>query len=267
MFTSITAPVYLSIPVQDPQIVDGFGDQLEAIFAALARQSGRGHFSVASNDYYIVPFKSDPKQVMRSFCLRVGPIKLRYFYARIGKTLYIASKDYILEDLLALEKDRTAGPGKSQTAVRDATAHAMVKLRPRNWNQVLGDYRLGWAENNREACLYNEGPLGSVARAFAASVGKIDEKELAAIAGRIQQEADRLYDTHFFCPEGGRYVVSLDGKGMTCSVHGSALLPRQPAAPAAESALAKQIEHFGGLTATLSLSKEGLRAVLIVEKK
>jgi hypothetical protein len=266
-FTSLTSPAYLSIPVQDAQVVDGFGDQLEAVFAALARQSGHGRFSIASNDYYVVPFKSDPKQVMRGFAVRVGPIKLRYFYARIGNTLYIASKDFILEDLLALEKERTAGPGKSQTAVRDATGHAMLKLRPKNWNQVLPDYRLAWAENNREACLYNQGPLTSVARAFTASVGKIDEKEMATIAGRIQQEAERLHDTRFFCPEGGHYVLSPDGKALTCSVHGSALLPKQPSAPAAESALGKHIEHFGGLTATLTLSKEGLRAVLIVEKK
>lgn len=87
----------------------------------------------------------------------------------------------------------------------------MVRLRPRNWNQVLPDYRLGWAENNREACLNNLGPLSSVGRAYTAALGKIDEAELARIAGRIHREADRLHGVHFFC-SGGRPVSAGAGR-------------------------------------------------------
>jgi len=50
---------------------------------------------------------------------------------------------------------------------------------------------------------------------------------------------------------------------MTCSVHGSALAPRQPTAPRGTGAL----EQLGGLTATVTFLPEGLRAVVGVERK
>lgn len=256
-------PAYLSVPVNDAKIVDDFGDQLELVFAALARNGEREFGGFVATDFYRVPFKAEPKQSMRCFAVRFGPLKLRYFWARIGQTVYIASQPTVLDDLLALEKDG-AKPAKPQAAPE--TAHAMFKIRAANWNEVLPNTWLGWAENHREACINNQGPLSSVARSFTPSLGKIDEKELAAVASRVQQQADRLHQAHFFCPEGGHYLLNPDGKAMTCSVHGSALAPRQPAA-AGNSSLNKQLERFGGLTATLNFLEDGLRAVVIIERK
>jgi hypothetical protein len=182
--------------------------------------------------------------------------------ARIGNMLYVASKNFILDDLLAMEKE--GGGVKPQTA---EPAHALVRLRPQNWNQVLADYRLGWAENNRVACLNNQGPLASVARAHTGLLGKIDDQELAQLGDRIRREAEQLKQVHFFCPEGGRYVLSPDGKGMTCSMHGSVMAPRQPPAPTQTSALGKQLDNFSGMTATLTFTPEGLRAVVTIDRK
>lgn len=261
MLTGFNSPVYLSIPVQDAKIVDGFGDQVEALMALAARHRARGGFFDFATDFDQVPFKGDPQKMMRSFALKFGPIKLRYFFARIGNTVYVASKDFILEDLLAMEQN------KANAVPQTAEGHAMIRLRPRNWHQVLADYRLGWAENHRQACLNNQGPLGSVARAYTGHLGKIDPKELAQLGDRVQRDADQLHQVHFFCPEGGRYVLGPDGKAMTCSVHGGALAPRQPAAPAENNALTKQLSSFTGLTATLTFMEEGLRAVVEIERK
>jgi hypothetical protein len=205
--------------------------------------------------------------MMRTFAVKFGPVKLRFFWARIGSAVYVASKDFILEDLLALEVERAKTPAFAKDPPADPPAHAMVKLRPQNWNQVLADYRLGWAENHRQACVNNHGPLSSVARAFTAPLGKIDEQEAAQLAARVQKEAERLGGVQFFCPEGGHYVLERDGKSMTCSIHGSALAPRQPGVPAENSPLAKQLQRFGGMTATLTFMEEGLRAVVIIERK
>src|SRR5262249_640171 len=94
--------------------------------------------------------------------LRLGPIKLGVFWARIGNGLYLASKQYILEDLCEAE-NATVGRGQGPRA------HAMGRIRPQNWNLTLADFQLGWAENNREACLNNLGPLSSIGRAFVAT--------------------------------------------------------------------------------------------------
>ena len=46
------------------------------------------------------------------FGLRFGPAKLRFFWARIGRGLYLSSKPFVLEDLAALQ---TAPPSSTST--------------------------------------------------------------------------------------------------------------------------------------------------------
>ena len=191
-------------------------------------------------------------QRIRCYGVSVGALKWRVFFARIGQGLYLASKRCILEDLLAL-KDQP-GPG-------GAEAHAMVRIRADHWHAVLPDYRLGWEENSRQACLGNLGPLSNVARAMTAG------GTAPATPAAVLREAERLYATHFYCPDGGRYEVSADGKEVTCSVHGSAALPKQLAAPTAESSTARWLQHFGGATAELTFLEDGLHAVVTIQRK
>ena len=192
--------------------------------------------------------------------MRFGPVKWRFFWGRIGHGLYIASKPFILEDLQALEAVRLKEPGVLKAVDRGPVAHAMIRLRPQNWNQVLADYRLGWAENNREACLQNLGPLSSIARSLIV-------KGQSPLAGDLHRFADQFYGVHFFCPEGGRYVVAQDGKVVTCRVHGSAFAPRQPVAPAGESASDKLLRDFTGMTVALTFLEDGLHAVVVIDRK
>src|SRR5262249_14278077 len=149
----------------------------------------------------------------RSLSLRFGPLKFRTFWARVGKGLYVTNQPSVLEDLLAAEAARGKNPGAGK-ADRGPKAHAMIRLRPRNWDQVLTSYRLGWAENNRQACLHNLGPLSSAARAYTAlGAGKQGDRSLSwdDRARAAHAYADRMYGVHFYCPEGGRYVLARDG--------------------------------------------------------
>ena len=84
---------------------------------------------------------------------------------------------------------------------------------------------------------------------------------------QAQRRAALLYGAHFFCPEGGRYRLSADGKECSCSVHGSARSPGQPEVPAEGGPLDRLLGSFGGASATLSFLEDGLHAVLIVERK
>ncbi|MBN2474931.1 MAG: hypothetical protein JXB62_10015 [Pirellulales bacterium] len=251
LIASLNAPVYVAVPVEDAPIVDQFLDQLDGMLAALARQPARGGWFNLDYDFYRVPLKGQDDRI-RCYAVQFGPIKWRVFFARLGDGLYLASKRFILEDLAAIEaKQADTGP----------VAHAMIRIRPEHWKDVLPAFRLGWAESSRTACLNNLGPLSSVARAMRASDG--DGVKPAEIHGR----ADALHAVHFFCPDGGKYAVSPDGKQVTCSVHGSAIAPRQLAAPAPRSPMGRLMKDFGGATAELTFLEDGLHAVVTIDRK
>ncbi len=245
IIASLNAPVYISVPVQDAAIVDEFLNRLDGVVAARARETTQPGWFRVQSDFYRMKTASVPD--VRCASLGFGPVKFRIFWARIGNGIYIASKPFILEDLASAAASPAKGP----------TGHAMFRIRSRNWNQVLPDFQLGWAENNRRACLDNLGPLSSVARALSG-----DDK-----SPDVCRCADHLHGAHFFCPEGGHYERSADGKAMTCSVHGSALVPLQAPAPAQDQSLGKLLGSFAGLEATLTFLEDGLHAVVTIERK
>jgi len=262
LITSLNAPVYISVPVQDPKVVDAFLDKLDPLMAEGFRlQREPWEFGI-NLDFYKAPLT--PDRSMRVASVRFGPIKWRMFWARIGNGLYIASKAFILEDLAAADAER-ARAGADKVADEGPKGHGMVRVRPANWERVLADYRLGWAEGNREACLNNLGPLASAGRAVAA--GNRDKERTEEQLGlAANQEADRLYGVHFFCPEGGHYLLSADGKTCRCSVHGALLDPRQGSAPA-DKGNTSVLKGLGGVTATLTFMKDGLHAVVVIDRK
>lgn len=252
LIASLNAPVYIAVPVQDAKVVDEFLEQLDKVLPAVARRSenitGWLRFG---QDFFMSKMTNGQK--MRAYSLSLGPVKWRFFWARIGGGLYVASKPFLLEDLVAAE----AGNKEAAPADGDTTGHAVIRLRPKNWKEVLPDYRLAWAENNRQACLANLGPLSSVARAVAPGDNRAKE---------ALRQAERLNAVHFFCPEGGRYEVAADGKSCVCSVHGSAQTPRQLLAPA-EAGAGKALQELGGATATLTFLEDGLHAIVVLERK
>ncbi len=262
------APGYLSIPVRDADLVDEFLKGLDPVLAVLARSRSAVAPGIAfEQDFY--KFHSPAKYRCRAYGFRVGPLKLRVFFARVGGSLYVTTKPYILEDIIAAEENRARLPAQGKTADPGPTGHAMIRLRPQHWDRVLKDFRLAWAENNRQACLNNLGPLASVGRALAAQpagAGHGSAQSWDSRGRSAQHLAETLYGTPFECPEGGRYLVSPDGKHCRCSIHGSALSPRQPAAPGPDSPLGKLLSGFGDMTATMTFLPEGLRAVVTIDR-
>lgn len=257
LVASLNAPVYVSIPVQDPKVVDEFLARLDEYLAVLSRERDMfDGFLRIEQDFYEFPGGKDRN--LRCYGFRFGPLKWRFFWGRIGNGLYVASKPFILEDLVA------AGAKERPDADRGPVAHGLVRLRPRNWERVLTDYRLGWAENNREACLHNLGPLSSLSRALTAGrPGRsADEMEL-----ELRRLSARLYGVHFYCPEEGRYAVSPDGKAVTCGVHGTVLTPKQPVTPSEKSNLGKLLREFSDMTLALTFLEDGLHAVVTIERK
>lgn len=252
LIASLNAPVYLSLPVKDARVVDKFLEELDLSLAMLARRPQRDGWFRLDHDFYQFPAEK-AGQRFRCYSVAFGPVKWRMFFTRLGDGLYIASKPFILEDLAAAAEGKPAEDGP--------IAHAMVRARPANWNQVLPQFRLSWEERSREACLNNLGPLSSVARAVSASGNGTAKPE------EICCQADALHAVHFFCPDGGRYEVLGDGKQTACSIHGAAHAPRQLAAPTSGSPMGRLMRDFGGLTAQLTFLEDGLHAVVTVQRK
>jgi hypothetical protein len=259
LVASFNSPVYLSVPVQDAAVVDRFLDRLDRVLAAWAREriGGGGMFFELQQDFFRLAGRVEPR--IRAYCFQFGPVKFRIFWARIGSALYIASKPFILKDLATMPSPQPLSPRE-----RGLQAHGMVKIRANHWNEVLPDFRLAWAENNRQACIQNLGPLSSVARALTARPlnARSDSVTRPAHDQAILGSASTYLGYQPFCPEGGHYVLSEDGKTFTCTVHGSALAPTQPAQPAGQSTSANVLEHFKGLTINLTFLADGLHAVV-----
>jgi Protein of unknown function (DUF1559) len=253
----LQSPVYISVPVHDAKVVDDFLDRLDRQLAALARQNeSLGGFLEFNQDFYRLRESGLP---IHAYAFQIGPIKWRLFWARIGNGLYIASKPFILSDIAALDSaHQTAHRGTAEQP-----AHAMVRMRPENWKRIVPSYKLGWAENNRAACLHNLGPLSSLARAV---VPLADRKPGADLPAEIRQLGETIYDTHFYCPDGGHYVFDADGS-VACSLHGSALSPRQPDAPSPKSDLGRLLENFTDMTLLLTFREEGLHALVTIDRK
>ncbi|HEY0375875.1 MAG TPA: hypothetical protein VGC87_02865 [Pyrinomonadaceae bacterium] len=257
---SLNSPVYLSFPVADERVVDDFLERVDVWAAAgTRREKGRRDdwFSFKW-DYY--KFNLKDGQTARAFAIQFGPAKLRFFAARIGRGLYLASKPFILEDL-------AAGQAQAPAAVADkeTVGHAMARVRAEHWNEVLPDFNLSWAENERDACLNNLGPLTSVGRALAARPPG-QQAGPPESGASVLDLADRLHAVHFFCPDGGSYVVS-PGGAVSCTVHGTALAPRQPSSPSPASAAGRAMRGFNDMTATLTFLPEGLRATVVINRK
>ncbi|HET6325006.1 MAG TPA: DUF1559 domain-containing protein [Planctomycetaceae bacterium] len=254
---ALQSPLYISVPVHDPKVVDDFLDRLDRQLAVLARQNESvGGFLQFSQDFYRLRQSGFP---IRTYAFQIGPIKWRFFWARIGGGLYIASKPYILEEIAALNSVHQS-PSRGNA---EQPAHAMVRIRPAHWNRVLPSYKLGWAENNRVACLHNLGPLASLTRAAVPSADRHPQVDLPAV---VRELGATIYDTHFYCPDGGHYVFDADGS-VACSLHGSALAPRQLEAPSLKSNLGRLLDGFADMTVLLTFREEGLHAVVTIDRK
>ena len=108
LVASLNSPVYVSVPVQDAKVVDKFLDQLDGGLARLAREHEGGFFPL-DHDFYKVPLAGTDARI-RCYGISLGPVKWRLFYARLDNVLYIASKQFILEDLVAAKAKLPSPP-------------------------------------------------------------------------------------------------------------------------------------------------------------
>jgi hypothetical protein len=294
LVVSLNSPVYLSAPVRDARVVDEFLAKVDDALAAETRAGGSlGGFLRLERDFYQAAGDAGATRAgagagspRRVHVLRVGPLTWRFFWERIGDGFYVASKAFVLDDLRAAHarragraNDAEPGDANGRADDADATGHAMVRVRPEHFDAVLPEYRMAWAENNRRACLDNLGPLCDAARAAAArarpttaTTAPVTSATAGPLPPEVERRAGAVDGARLFCPDGGRYVVSADGRRVSCDLHGSADAPRQPPSPAAADQTPRgqggpSLYGTGGVTATVTFLQDGLRAVVTVRRR
>jgi hypothetical protein len=252
LLSSLNTPVYISAPVQNAKIVDAFLDKLDDVLVAQSHKEEDGWFR-ASEDAYTSELPGNPGYKLHAHTIGFSGVKWRLCWARIGNGLYVASKPFVLADIAALNGHAPADAGP--------VGHGMVRVRAKNWKEPLPDFRLGWEENNRRACLNNLAPLSSVVRAVKAAEIPGDR------AAYIENFSREFCGAHLFCPDGGKYEVAPDGKSVVCSKHGTMASPRQALAPDETAPAGKAISSFAGMTAALTFMEDGLHAVVTIDRK
>ena len=246
----LTGPSSVSIPVKDAKVVDEFLAELDKASVQVRAARGDTGWLREYLDFYRMPFPEP--HVIRCHVVKFFGLKLRLYWGRIGDGLYVANRPFILTDLAAAH-----AAGKKPAGEK---GHALLRLRPENWNEVLPGYKLGWAEGHRAACQDNLSQVASVSRGWNDRAGAAPD---AALMGRVA----KVYGARPFCPDGGTYTLSADGRTCSCSVHGSILEPRQPAAPADGSATGRLLKSLAGVRATLTFEEDGLRAVVTIDRR
>lgn len=247
LIASLNSPVYASIPLDNIEVTDQFLEHMDELLAPVARKTVSTGWFRTENDFYKIPISEEV--TARTECVSIGPIKWRFFWARIGKQLYIASKPEVLQDIAKLAAEPNGAKPNS-----DSAYHAMVRVRPQNWNQTLDNFRLGWAENHRQACFENVGRLSSLSNLVASGANANYEKR-----------PETLYGLNFYCPCGGKYHHN--GKHLECSVHGSAYNPQQAAIGSEKGSINEILNDFDGMTVGLKFLEDGLHATLTVKRK
>jgi len=247
----VFGPSSVSIPVKDPKVVDEYLKELDR--AILAKRRDVNSLGVAFGkevDFYTFPLPQG--HTVRCAAVNLFGLKWRIYWARIGDGLYLVTRPFILEDLAAAHADNKR-PAKTEPA------HAVLRLRPENWNAVLPGYNLGWAEGHRAACHANLDMVSNVSRGWNDGAAGAQDAELL-------KRVSRIYGTRPFCPDGGTYALSADGRSCRCSIHGGHDDPHQPAAPTDASATGRLVKSFGGLTAVIRFEEDGLRVIVTAER-
>jgi len=259
--SSLNAPVYLSIPVKDSEIVDRFLTKLDDFLVQLVHQPNllRGfpfRFLNIQHDVYGVGDES--AREFRAYSLQFGPLTWRFYWGRIGNGLYIASKPFLIQEL-SHASQATSGRNEPDES---SSSHGMVRIRPQHWNRILPHFQIGWAEAQRRSCLHNVSFLSSAARGLTSATGR---PAVDTDMSKIKQLTRTLFHVEPHCGAEGKYTVTDEGTVVCCTGHGCQNKPRQ--AMGQQTELAVFAESLADVQLQMTFTEEGLHTVVTFEQK
>ncbi len=248
--SSVAAPVYVTLSVQDRDVVDEFLRRMDPWVARMTQHEVddfipiRYHYSISQLEGHAI----------RSLGMDVAGIGLRCFVTRLDDTLYIASQVELVRELIDANRNQQPSEPPGGTA---ESGHLQAWMWPQLRKQSEASESFQSAAADERACHHNLAPLTEVAR--------------AGFGDSIDDTVDKAYlrdGVRYACPSGGRYVYEINASEPTvkCTLHGSVLEPRQPLAPPEASNAAKLSAELGEIEASVKLTPEGLRAVLTIQR-
>src|SRR5262249_894960 len=121
----ITGPATISMPVKDQKVVGEFLAELDNLMNTLRSSPDFAQVRQVV-EYYKGPSAGQPVRVLAG---SFGGLKARLYLARIGDGLYLTNRPTLIDDL--------AAPHAEGRRSKPASGHALVRVRPENWREVL----------------------------------------------------------------------------------------------------------------------------------
>lgn len=267
LLASLNRPVYASMSLNSPALVDRFLDILEPVLSK-ANPVSRG-----LNAFDYSRLQAKPDFVIHNCSWQLGPAKFRLFFARIDNALFVSTQKSVIESIHDFMRARSAGstilsakpPLERDSEKLACRSQALFAINHENWRKVKSDADLLWLDNNRRACLKNLAPLTVSARATASIEGT---EEL--LAGDIVGAAAKnpTLQATVLCPDGGAYKFNATTGNVFCSLHGGLGQSRQ-AGQISENANAANalLNSLSRSYASLTFLEDGLHGELVVERK
>ena len=253
VLAALNLPTYVTLGLRDPAAFQRLLDGLLTMARALEDQqdeSARMNQWFSFDAYDLPEYGGHPVHALGIKLL--GLLKWRLFFTVLGDRLVVASKEFVLRDLVDLFAARPAAPPTGTT--NSPTASLRFLLDRRAFDRILADVHLSWAEHARRACLGN---LPAVEAAVLASgTGTLDDARHWSLSRRGHA---------FFCPDLGEYRLDPDTGRVSCSLHGDRWTPRQSQVPNALPKSAAFLEKLGPATVDLSFTPEGLKTHVRLE--
>ena len=237
VLSAINLPVYGVVELRDEALARTIVRDLLRLGAASSRLEGRqpweGFFGM---DSYAAGEHNG--HAVGALTLRLAVVRFRLYHAIAHKRLVVATKRYVLEEVLdALDKGQAAKP---------VVGNVRLDVRPRAYDKLLPVTTTGWMELMREACLRNLVPNQALIECHGAT-----EETLGKVSRRVDGVTPR-------CPAGGTYKYDAPRGIAYCTVHGSRDHPRQPVEVTGQEELVRFLRRLRDVSVDFRFTDEGI---------
>jgi len=242
--SAFNLPIYGVLELKDEKLARSIVRELLRVAAAGARLEEEEDFEEAVGvDAYDAGEHNG--HAIHALALRLFVVKFRFYYAFTRNRLVVATKRYVLQEVLdALDK---GGAGD------DAVGNVHVSVRPKAYDKLLPVTLAGWQEYMREACHRNLVPVRALIECHGAA-----EDTLEAASRRVEGVTLR-------CPSLGDYKHDPARDIIYCTVHGDRVHPRQPVEPSGKEETVKLLRRLRDLSIAFRFTDEGIMTKLTLD--
>lgn len=245
--SSINLPIYAVLDLKNEAVAGQFIEEgLKLASRQSAAQNRGGRRETAVERYAAAPHGSHAVQTL---VLRLFIVKIRLYYTMAHNKLVVATKRYVLDEVLDALDVKASG------TVPRTEANLRVNVQPPAFQQLRSVVQTGWQERMREACLKN---LENV-RVLAELYGATSSTALTEMARRIDGVSLR-------CPNQGEYRYDTERGIPYCTVHGDWNHPTQPAGVQETEGLVRFLASLKLLSVDFSFTPEGIRSKVTLDR-